>query len=637
MRKITLFWIIVAMMMGSVGVVAAPSNWAVGEIEKAREQNLVPRNILGDYQKSITREEFSEMSVMLYEALSGNIAENKSENPFVDTLNPEVLKAYDLGIVKGTGQGRFMPDSSITREEIAVMFFRTLSAADPSITEGTFILGFSDRAEISTWARNEVGFMSRNGIINGVGSNTFAPKMETPREQAIALVVRIYDKYGSNQKLTPEEIGALSLSVVRILVEYDDGDFGYGSGFFHEAGKIATNYHVIKGAKSISIEYDHGKIYEGPVTIAGYDGSSDLAVLLVSDKTTKPLELGSASGLVRGQPVYAIGSPIGYRNLLTEGIISGITNDEIQVTLPLSEGSSGGALIDQSGKVVGITYARMYGVETLGFAIPSDYLNNLDTTLNLSLEQFRSMEEKINSPRNIVASQLDSETISIRWEQMEADYFKIYKSHDKGDTFQPVLNESGLDRWSWTREVRLSIGDYREGDRLMFGVSTVKDGVESEMNYSNYVALYKGMSESEIFDDLLRNLPSVRVEGYVLGFEGYDVSRTQDNKITRISAYISEESFETVLQKDHQTIRAISEHLKAAADVYSGKIDTQVELTVIYLGLYDQYPGFLEDNYINPGGVEMDPLMGLWEAEYPIVNVASGSTVYLTWYGAYRF
>jgi len=125
MRKILFLLLIFTVVIGSSQAFAAPSNWAVSEVESARENNLVPVNLLNDYQTQITREEFSEMAVMLYEALSGEIARNQFQNPFTDTSNPEVLKAYDLGIVKGFGDGTFRPDRTITREEIAALLFRT--------------------------------------------------------------------------------------------------------------------------------------------------------------------------------------------------------------------------------------------------------------------------------------------------------------------------------------------------------------------------------------------------------------------------------------------------------------------------------------------------------------------------------
>lgn|SRR5690554_270359 len=637
MKKLIFVLLILTIVISSTQAIAAPSQWAVAEVQKARENNLVPANLLGDYQKNITREEFSEMAVRLHEALSGEISRNSSENPFTDTSNSEVLKAYELGIVKGFGDGTFRPGKTITREEIAALLFRTLEKTNPEVTQGTYTIGFADRGQISIWFRNEVGFMSKNGIINGIGSNTFAPKLETTREQAIALVVRLFSQYGGEGKLTAEQIGNLSAGAVQVFTQYDNGDFGYGSGFFLAPGKIATNYHVIEGADEITIEYEDGTVYRGDIRVAGFDSGLDLAVLSLEDTSVKPIQLGDSSGLVKGQKVYSISSPIGYKNILTEGIVSGATMDEIQVTIPLSQGSSGGPLIDEYGRVVGVVFARMYGVESLGFAKPINSLKSMDIGKSLTIEEFNRAEEILNPPINITARQKSAQEVSLSWDWMEADYFLIFKSIDGGESFQRVLNKSGNDRWEYSNELTIPLDDYEEGTRIMFSVSSVKGELVSNRNHSNYVSLFKGMSESEIFDDLILNLPSISAEGTLINFEGYDVQRTGDNKITRIYAFVNEDGFEEMLKGDSDVVRGIATRLRTVSVRYAELIQTDVELTVLYLGLYDEYPHFLEDNYINPDGIRRDQFIGLWEAEYPLINVANNSGVYITWYGPYSF
>ncbi len=77
---------------------SAPSNWAIPEIEKAKSENLVTDKVMVDFGKDLTREEFCELAVKLYERLSGETAQTVAVNPFKDTQNPEVLKAFHLGI-----------------------------------------------------------------------------------------------------------------------------------------------------------------------------------------------------------------------------------------------------------------------------------------------------------------------------------------------------------------------------------------------------------------------------------------------------------------------------------------------------------------------------------------------------------
>lgn len=198
-----------AFMIFSAGAVSAyeASDWAAEELSAAEAAGVITERLLeADLKEDITREEFAELSVRAYELLSTTKAEQTGENPFSDTENAEVLKAYELGIIKGVSSDCFAPERNLVREEAAVMLSRVYqrimtsdAAAELSHTSES---EFADDAEISDWARTAVYFMADNGIIKGVGENKFAPKntteemsaagyANTAREQAIILVKRL--------------------------------------------------------------------------------------------------------------------------------------------------------------------------------------------------------------------------------------------------------------------------------------------------------------------------------------------------------------------------------------------------------------------------------------------------------------
>lgn len=177
------------------------SAWAAPEVNKAVEQQLVTDKILAEFPKNITREEFCELAVLLYEKLTGTKAEAGVDN-FLDTDNPEVLKAFKLGIVQGTNPEKtlFSPNLEITREQISAMLFRTLQAAMPQLqATGEFKVTVLDADQISPWALSAVKFMNSNGIINGTPANNgavyFLPKSNTTREMAISLVLRAFQTF----------------------------------------------------------------------------------------------------------------------------------------------------------------------------------------------------------------------------------------------------------------------------------------------------------------------------------------------------------------------------------------------------------------------------------------------------------
>lgn len=172
-----------------------PSSWAKAEIDRAIKAGLPPEKILGEYGSNITRAEFSEVAVNLYEALSGKEGILQGENPFSDTQNTKVRIANSLGIVNGIGDGKFAPNDAITRQEISVMLYRTLQAAKPGYDYSNLNEHiFADYNMISSWAREAVGYLYGIEVINGVGDNLFDPKGNTSREQAIVLANRMHEK-----------------------------------------------------------------------------------------------------------------------------------------------------------------------------------------------------------------------------------------------------------------------------------------------------------------------------------------------------------------------------------------------------------------------------------------------------------
>lgn len=172
------------------------SDWAVTEVNEAKDNNLVTEKIMVEFAKDLTREEFCELAIKLYEKMSGKVATPVENNPFKDTNNPEVLKAYNLGVVKGVSDDSFAPNNSVTRQEIATMLIRVLKLVMPKIdTESAkFNEKFFDEPEVAQWAREGLMFLNQNGIFKGA-QGYILPNANTTREQGIALVKRVFDKF----------------------------------------------------------------------------------------------------------------------------------------------------------------------------------------------------------------------------------------------------------------------------------------------------------------------------------------------------------------------------------------------------------------------------------------------------------
>lgn len=179
---------------------STPSTWAASEVAEAVKYGLATDSVLKDFQSNLTREEFCELAVNLYEKLSGKTAEPASADLFTDTRNPKVLKAYNLGITKGTSSGLFSPSNPITRQEICCMIYRTLKAAVPDADfAAKKAKAFADADKINDWALDSLYFCFENEIMKGVTKDSIDPDGYTSKEQGIIMMKRAYLRFSGNR------------------------------------------------------------------------------------------------------------------------------------------------------------------------------------------------------------------------------------------------------------------------------------------------------------------------------------------------------------------------------------------------------------------------------------------------------
>ena len=215
-------------------------------------------------------------------------------------------------------------------------------------------------------------------------AGTELPSQSLPAEERV-IYVREYDS-ASGVLTIPEIAERLKPSVVGVKVVTKSG-VGVGTGFFiRDNGYIATNYHVIDDAISVTvIRYDGS---EAQAEIVGGDALTDLAVLKIDGEGYPAVEMGDSSALLVGETVVAIGTPAGVElaGTVTDGIVSAINRNVkiyddtgvltkrmtlIQTNANINPGNSGGPLINDRGQVVGITTLKLAdGYDGIGFALP---------------------------------------------------------------------------------------------------------------------------------------------------------------------------------------------------------------------------------------------------------------------------
>jgi hypothetical protein len=195
------------------------------------------------------------------------------------------------------------------------------------------------------------------------------------------------------RKDIPSIAKAANGAIVTIVMADGDKPIARGTGFLVKPdGAIVTNYHVIATGNVAVVKFADGTIL--PVDgVLATDKLHDLAIIKINGKTFPTLTLGNSDQIQVGDEVVAIGNPLGLELTVSNGILSGIRRDEkedvklLQITAPISRGSSGGPLFNMFGEVVGINAMFLEGGESLNFAIPVNDAKNLLQNQTVQLQQ----------------------------------------------------------------------------------------------------------------------------------------------------------------------------------------------------------------------------------------------------------
>ncbi len=195
---------------------------------------------------------------------------------------------------------------------------------------------------------------------------------------AIALHGRALEPEQVFEKASPSVVTVQTLDATGSII-------GFGSGVVIAPGEVITNCHVVEGG--VRLRASKGS-HTSPAYVRFYDKTRDLCQLHATQAAsfTRPVRGVVAMDDLRvGQRVYAIGGPRGLEVTLSDGLISGLRQNEsgslqvIQTTAPISPGSSGGGLFDQDGRLVGITTFLLEGSQNLNFALPASWVLELSS------------------------------------------------------------------------------------------------------------------------------------------------------------------------------------------------------------------------------------------------------------------
>ncbi len=345
------------------------------------------------------------------EALSGTW-----KHPFTDVAkwaDPYVGYAYEKGLTKGVSATAFGTDNASCVQYVTFML-RALGyddAAGDFKWDDPYELAWS--CQILPGIVDTHNFLRADAVIISYAAlaaklkgseDALATKLMAAGVFSSGIFLQTYRTNAIAEEASPkvllaEEIYAKCSPAVFYMEVADAAGktLGTGSGFFITTDGIAvTNYHVIEGASSAKITTTDDKEYNVK-GVWSYNVEKDWAVIQVDGSGFTALKMAEDESVTGGQTVYAIGSPLGLQNSITEGIISNTNRTEsgvryLQTSAAISPGSSGGALINEYGHVVGITSGSYVEGQNLNLALPISAVFGYNTAALRTLSSVASAE-----------------------------------------------------------------------------------------------------------------------------------------------------------------------------------------------------------------------------------------------------
>jgi tetratricopeptide (TPR) repeat protein len=259
-------------------------------------------------------------------------------------------------------------------------------------------------------------------------------------------------------------------SVVYIYIEQDGKPLGMGSGFVVNGGKVLTNAHVAQSGKPFLMA-GPAKI---PLAVDRIDATNDLALLTPGvELVATPLEI-QAKDPVAGETVFAIGNPEGLEKTISQGIVSALRDFDgrklIQMTSPVSHGSSGGPVLNKSGEVVGVTVGMFKEGQNLNFAVPGSVIQKFlaGATTKDDADELLSQIDIIAASRGEYSDDPESE-----WQKAQAKIDGLFEKAISASWNNALLlkrivadDSAGLDlavrAWQRIAQIEPTAANYKE-------------------------------------------------------------------------------------------------------------------------------------------------------------------------------
>ena len=247
-------------------------------------------------------------------------------------------------------------------------------------------------------------------------------------------------------ELTGVDIAARADEATVLIATGDSSltEFGQGSGFFVTPNLIVTNFHVIEDASIIAYKRVGQVQVHAIKSVRDVDATYDLAILEVPSTRVSPLYIGDSNSVRKGETVYVAGSPHGFEGTFSDGTLSAIRRDFdinlLQITAPVSSGSSGGPVLNAKAEVIGVATSAFVtdDAQNLNFAVPSNYLKSmlraLDVRLQPKPDSYTGRKEREQEGRDYAAPEVaKTEKANAEARKVEAEAESVEREAERAE------------------------------------------------------------------------------------------------------------------------------------------------------------------------------------------------------------
>ena len=236
-KRLISFILVVLILLSATPAMALvtppPSDWAAAEVDEANAAGLLTPCAARNFQAPLTRAEFCELVVNMVERVLGEPLPVPAQNPFHDTTDLNILKAWNFQIVNGVTETRFAPDNNITRQQLVTMLIRAIRGIERELDRNFLLapaptLPFNDTNRIADYAIEAVRLAYSNGIMHGDTVGNFNPVNPISSQECILVIIRTYNRLETALAAGRTAAQLLDMAYNRIHIGFAYGDAAVG-------------------------------------------------------------------------------------------------------------------------------------------------------------------------------------------------------------------------------------------------------------------------------------------------------------------------------------------------------------------------------------------------------------------------